>query len=84
MTAYHRVYDLCHLQADCEEIGINSMPSQVDLRTCIKPTLAPTQPAGPYHYILCVYRTTFFKEDQTQMGGHVVRLHDNRCVIRVD
>ena len=24
---------------------------QVDLRTCIKPTLAPTQPAGPYHYI---------------------------------
>ena len=24
---------------------------QVNLRTCIKLTLAPTQPAGPYHYI---------------------------------
>ena len=24
---------------------------QVDLRTSIKPTLPPTEPAGPYHYI---------------------------------
>ena len=36
------------------------MPSQVDLRTCIKPTLAPTQPAGPYHYILLCVQNYFF------------------------